>query len=365
MCICVSRILTLNLKDTLIEHTTKPGKGTRSLPGPRTRALHTLDPNRLTEDDFMRISETTNPRKKIMSGGCYQEFSFHYGSGKPFPPNTRGFLYYHSPAFMPPTAGEIRFRLTQSSSPKDFYTGSDLLLPNGLPWSLPLVRLAHGLYHRAEGLPFRQGVLVELLAQDKLVNTATLNGIAVSLKAAGFGEKPQDLPTNIIHDLDQLVNFSFQIQALSCMFVGENRVSPVRIHSPFVYRSIKQGHSGLIRPFSGQCTISLTFCFLICADYCTGSALCRFEKSPIPWSNGLDTLVLRVMKVVAPIMCTIKDYDGYLPMPKEGELVKTHRHGAGSANVVLPCVTWRMSAVKAKDEAVQDLLRKANAYPIQ
>lgn len=64
-------------------------------------------------------------------------------------------------------------------------------------------------------------------------------------------------------------------------------------------------------------------------------------------------------------MCTIKDYDGYLPMPKEGELVTIHRQGAGSAGVVQPCVPWRMSAVKAKDEAVQDLLRKANAYPIQ
>lgn len=237
---------------------TKLSKSTRSLPGPRPRAPHTLDPTRLTEDDFMYIPETINPRKNFLSGGRYRQFSFHYGSGKPFPPNTRGFFYYHSPASMPLTAGEIRFRLTQSASPKDFCAGLDLLLPNGLPWSLPLVRLAHGLYHRAESSTFRQAVLVESLVLDRLVNTATLDGIAVSLKAASYGEKPKFLPTNVINDLSQLVEFTLQHQSLSCIFIGEKRVSPVRIHSPFVYHSIKQGHSGTIRPFSGQyCIIDI------------------------------------------------------------------------------------------------------------
>ncbi|KZP21972.1 hypothetical protein FIBSPDRAFT_1043899, partial [Athelia psychrophila] len=46
---------------------------------------------------------------------------------------------------MPATAGEIRFRVTHGADPKDFQAGSDLLRSNGLPWSLPLIMLAHGL----------------------------------------------------------------------------------------------------------------------------------------------------------------------------------------------------------------------------
>jgi hypothetical protein len=60
----------------------------------------------------------------------------------PYPPNTKGFLYYSMSPEKPRIAGELRFRVTSSDDPASFESGSDLLRPDGLPWSRPLYILS-------------------------------------------------------------------------------------------------------------------------------------------------------------------------------------------------------------------------------
>ena len=57
---------------------------------------------------------------------------------QPFPPDTNAFLYYFMPPEKSRTSGELRLRVTASDDPASFESGSDLLRPNGQPWSRTL-----------------------------------------------------------------------------------------------------------------------------------------------------------------------------------------------------------------------------------
>lgn len=59
-----------------------------------------------------------------------------------FPPDQRGFFYYHSGSTSSPYAGQLRFRVTQSADPGSWTTGSDFLQPNGMPWNKNLFAIA-------------------------------------------------------------------------------------------------------------------------------------------------------------------------------------------------------------------------------
>jgi hypothetical protein len=48
----------------------------------------------------------------------------------------------------------------------------------------------------------------------------------------------------------------------------------------------------------------------------------RFELSTLSEHSGHDTIVLRILKLVDPPTCTIPGYDGHVPVPIEGELVR-------------------------------------------
>ncbi len=99
----------------------------------RLPRVQTLNPKNLTEYDFRDISgrETASPligRFKYLKYGVY-------------PKQTTGFNYYWTHPDLPATAGQLRFRLTPSRDPSLFKSGSDLLRPNGLPWSVSMARL--------------------------------------------------------------------------------------------------------------------------------------------------------------------------------------------------------------------------------
>ena len=60
----------------------------------------------------------------------------------PYPQDTKAFLYYSTSPEKPRIAGEIRLRVTSGNDPGFFKSGSDLLRPDGRPWSLPLYILS-------------------------------------------------------------------------------------------------------------------------------------------------------------------------------------------------------------------------------
>ena len=48
--------------------------------------------------------------------------------------------------------------------------------------------------------------------------------------------------------------------------------------------------------------------------------MARFERSTLPDHKGTRTVVLRFLKIIEPVKCVVRSYDGYIVQPKEGEL---------------------------------------------
>jgi hypothetical protein len=110
----------------------------------RSRIITTLCPKRLGPSEWIDISNKVAPKLTIPSCGKICLWYGRQSAGDVhtrFPPNTRGFLYYHTPPKAPPLVGEVRFRL--ASDLAKFHDGEDLLTENKAPWSIPLYALAN------------------------------------------------------------------------------------------------------------------------------------------------------------------------------------------------------------------------------
>ena len=124
--------------------------------------------------------------------------TFVYTANERFPEAARGFLYYHMPIEKRPLAGQIRFRTTHRADPLDFHNGRDLLLPNGLPWSLPVITLS-----RLQRPPF-----LELLFRDGLLDKINLDWLSQGRNSCQRGAASRIA----IHDLDQVFLHDFSLQ---------------------------------------------------------------------------------------------------------------------------------------------------------
>jgi hypothetical protein len=62
-----------------------------------------------------------------------------------------------------------------------------------------------------------------------------------------------------------------------------------------------------------------SYCRLTGSNDSVGSALARFERSPLPRHNGTRTVVLRYLKIITPVECVIPRYNGHIVQPEEGE----------------------------------------------
>ena len=95
-------------------------------------------------------------------------------------------MYYHVPPNSSPLAGELRFRITPSTSPMDFAAGADLLIENDQPWRYPLYKIMMR--------PEASREIAALLLQDQLASQRTLDLAAAAASslcsekaAAGVG----------------------------------------------------------------------------------------------------------------------------------------------------------------------------------
>lgn len=169
----------------------------------------------------------------------------------PFPPGTRGFLHYYSPEDVPPMAGEIRFRVTTGPDVSSFDDGSDLLVPDGVPWKVPLMSLTKG----SRGAKRRYDELQKLLLSDKLVTPELLTQCSHSLDAAPRLPKPRSI---IIHSIHQFIPVSFRTPGLSVYLISKDTLHPVMLNLPFMDKS--KGH--FQRPYSGKSHASLAILVL-------------------------------------------------------------------------------------------------------
>ncbi|GLB38722.1 hypothetical protein LshimejAT787_0505870 [Lyophyllum shimeji] len=252
------------------------------------RSLKTLHPGRLRSSDFVDVSNMLHPRILVDNDRAY----FRYGacgiSGLvPFPPNARGFLYYHHDPELPPTTGEIRFRVTPDNDVAGFECGKDLVGLNGSPWAMGLLTLTKTSFE-----PFRRR-----LVEDGLFEPALMQKLVERWKGKRRLLNPHD---RAVHYLEQ--PFTARLpQGLRISIVTPDGIGSARHELIFKDR---RAHVNAV-PYSGR-------------------VLLRFERSRLPEHTGTRSVVIRVLKILEPIEVVIPGYDMRLPVPKEGDLIHKH-----------------------------------------
>ncbi|KAF8350356.1 hypothetical protein F5887DRAFT_297990 [Amanita rubescens] len=242
---------------------------------PPCRIVSTLCSKRLKPFDCTDLSGTSRPCLTLPCGRTH--IGYHKTKGaSPFPPNTRGFFYYHTPPKAPPLVGELRFRC--ASNLDDFHDGKDLVLKDKFtPWSIPLYALANWVGYAK---------LREQLMLDNLVTQATLDkwGTARSMV--------RDATNSTI-----AFYTATKDEIRGCL--ANNPLRDNRSHKSRNYL-VPYGGSGLVRL----------------------EPLVTNPKRP-----NQDQVALRVLKIIEPVKSLVEDYDGYLHQPTEGMLVQRSHVG--------------------------------------
>ncbi len=129
------------------------------------RVISTLCPKRLRPSDCIDLSGLLLPTIALPSGRTHFH-GLNHDKKVRFPPNTRGFLYYHTPPKAPPFVGELRLRCANSL--EDFPNGTDLLSTDKFtPWSMPLSAMAT----QTNYLSLRGQLMLDDLASQTTLDT--------------------------------------------------------------------------------------------------------------------------------------------------------------------------------------------------
>ncbi|CAK5267433.1 unnamed protein product [Mycena citricolor] len=262
-------------------------KYTRSNPEPTTLIFSTLKPEKLRFSDRLDFAGRKYPciasHKTSEGEGTAALLMYDYVQYNwlPFPPHTKGFLYFHRPPDVPCSAWGIRFRIC--SEPAGFHAGHDLLNFNQTPWHLTLGSIGRS-----------YPLLCELLLREKLVTQAD-----VQQSMALFPQVSKKTPAeNVLYSFDQLFPLSFR--------------SSTRLHV------VLEGHRHqmVLRMFRDQRLRSNRGSFD--SQPYSGSALAKFEHQVF---EGKNTAVVRLVKLIDPPKLRFPAYDGHVKLPEEGSLV--------------------------------------------
>jgi hypothetical protein len=127
------------------------------------------------------------------------------------------YLYYFTPPEKPRIAAELRLRVTSSHQPASFESGSDLLKPNGQPWSRPLCVLSN--YY----IP-----LYEKLREDRLVPD-DLDAI-LSTSTSAF---PSYNRTQLLYTLNDTFIVDFSCAQQYFFIITEKGMKSIQFETPF------------------------------------------------------------------------------------------------------------------------------------
>ncbi|KAF8074044.1 hypothetical protein FPV67DRAFT_1375945, partial [Lyophyllum atratum] len=248
--------------------------------------ITTLHPSHLQPQDFMDLSNHTMSRVWVAS---HSASIFYYLSARhtraAFPPDSRGFLYYHHDPSLPRTTAQIRFRLTPRDDPGLFAEGQDLVGKYGEPWAIDLLMLKQ---------PFYEPFLTQLI-RDGLVDPEFMRGVREGWK--GHCRSSIDGPS--VHYLEQ--PFKLDVALSDTVRMYTPHAIGLGYLADLLFRERRKNGGG--RPYSGR-------------------ILVRFERSTEPEHAGTRSLVIRVLKILEPIQPVTPGYDMYLPVPEEGQLLK-------------------------------------------
>ncbi|KAM5537520.1 hypothetical protein V8D89_008847, partial [Ganoderma adspersum] len=287
------------------------------------RRIRTLDPAKLTLDDYLDLSSMTHPSlrfvphsAKSLPGDNPWSWRFAYviklGDLERYPPGTHGFMYYHVPPNSSPLAGELRFRITPSPSPMSFASGADLLTENGQPWRYPLYKIMMR--------PEASREIAALLLQDQLVSQRTLDlaaAAALSLRSEK-GAASVGRGSGMVSAMPTLSAF------------GQEFTYRVRADSTLHYLFV--GPETIVRRIVSRVAQFRMWVDEMRVHYCPfeGTLVCCFERSRLPEHDGKRVAVIRVIRCVGPIT-RVPSPDGCTYpeelMPREGELLNVMFHG--------------------------------------
>ncbi|OBZ62671.1 hypothetical protein A0H81_15030 [Grifola frondosa] len=203
----------------------------------------------------------------------------------PFPSNTHGFLYYHTPPDAPPTAGELRFHLVRRNDAGRPQKGYDLLNNHGIPWSYPLLAIA------MESSPFLRNILLRdgLVTEDVLTLCHRLCRRAAGRTFARWSP--------LIYQLNQPFYVDLSDRNVVSWLLDEAFLGSFKPR--LLFSDTRADYKGVV-PY-------------------TGSLLCHFESIQ---RVEPPNIALRIVKVLEDVRCMIPNYDGYVCMPAEGEFLK-------------------------------------------
>ncbi|KAJ6605422.1 hypothetical protein DFH09DRAFT_1422570 [Mycena vulgaris] len=266
-------------------------------------SISTLNPWLLKSTDYIDVSRMNAILDFPASSRPPVELS--YGRAGQFPDHARGFFYYYSHPPAGSLEGGLRMRITPDSDPASFPGGQDLEWM-GLPWQIPLVRVA---------CHTRFAALCAHLAREDLVTEAQI------LWCRHLFRDGKPVPGALIHRLDSPFLFTFGEPVRLC-FLGELR------------RGLELGSlsrvCGCADPSRGRYHSDWTGASHDAPRSLTlnvarpGSAVVRFERATLPGTEDRPVLHLRILKIVKPVACTVNPlaYVGTLVQPEEGALLK-------------------------------------------
>ncbi|KAJ7110681.1 hypothetical protein C8R44DRAFT_883801 [Mycena epipterygia] len=280
----------------------------RKRPGRSPHIVPTLIPKHRKLDDLLDLSQ----RKSItirFPGADGPGVRLRYsetGGCIPFPAHSRGFLYYHSVPPAGPLEGSLRFRVTSDNAPSSFHRGQDLVAPWGLPWSITLPQIVrHTRYHKIRDQLLRENLATEAQlshCRDIFQDVRTIS------------------PQYTLFRLDStfLLNFAAPMWLTA---VGD-ALHTVRLH-PF-RDLVLDNTDETYFPWSGMSYAAIYECVPICF---LGSAAARFEPSNRAAHADRRMVHLRIVKIVEPVVSTVKGYNGRVIKPEEGQLLKVTFRG--------------------------------------
>ncbi|KAG6828628.1 hypothetical protein H0H92_007220 [Tricholoma furcatifolium] len=260
---------------------------------PVDRKISTLDPKKLQSSDFIDFSGRRAPCIEFLQcGSCEIRYAWQLKL-IPFPPSARGFLYYHIHPHLPPTCGQVRFRLTASNDPSTFADGTDLLGIDGAPWSMQTSLLMFPHYDA-----LRRRLLRDRLVRRSFSETLKQLQMTFKLSRSSFRE---------MNYLEQPFMLDMSLHNMRFRLLTPSDVRYMLLVDLFVDTREFQTHDVRPCPYKGR-------------------LLVRFERSTLPIHIGTNTVVLRVLKILEPITFNIPTYDVYIPLPEAGKLLLCRKY---------------------------------------
>ncbi|KAF5342649.1 hypothetical protein D9611_002025 [Ephemerocybe angulata] len=267
------------------------------------RIVHNLDPNHLRMSDIVDLNGPLLPTVKFGATLRASQQLDYFCTKTPFPPNSRGFLYYHSRPGLPPGAGEIRFRVVDSRSASHsaadlFANGRDLLDHTGhRPWRIHMLQL----YAARDYDPVRRLLLSNGLigaAQDhETEQRVSVNGMTT------FGG------STILDTIsDAFVIRQLPIATLRLTLIHDECIVPTRI-AQLSWRDrpeTAEGSNARWREYQGAAVVRFEL------------KKAEADKTFYGVKEGEVVLVLRILELLDPVGA-----DGVpFRLPEEGDLIQ-------------------------------------------